>query len=401
MARIRSSGGDFISYGFLTLVVAHGLAHLLTRVHTTLFPTLRIEFNLSLAQLGLVAAIPPLCQSLLSIPTGLLSDRIGSRRLISASIGLMALGSVLTALAQSPAMLIAALSLTYICSITYHPAAYSYISRLFKPSERSKALGLHGSGATLGIALGPLSVSLIMGVLALGWRQVYFLWVVPLLLGAIAAHRIQSEPGEDVAVGGVDKGKNPPVTSLRSASLVMFLVFLSMETIARSTFDSFVALYLVDYRGVSQALAGLLVGSNALVGVVAAPLGGLLATRYGEKRWVLAVYALASGCFVLTIASPNNAISAFLYVSYGFFRILGMAANSAIMAMLSPGKQRGLAYALFFLPGSVMGAVAPFAAGSLAQVFGLTTVFYAVAAVAFVSLGVLQFGVRLPSSGAR
>lgn len=397
-ARISKKGGALVGYGFLIMVVTHAFTHLFTRVHTTLFPVLKAEFSLSLQQLGLIAAIPPLCQMLLSIPVGLLSDKIGSRKLIMVSLGTTALASILAFLAQSPVLLIVAVSLAYISTTIYHTAAYSFVTRLFKPRKRPKALGLHGAGGTLGIALGPLSISVIMGILALGWRQVYLFWFIPFLLGMIAVLGIKSEPTEDVGVDHVEAKRNPQATSLRSASLVMFLLFLGIRTIAKSTTESFMALYMVENRGVSQSLAGLLIGSNTLVGVLAAPVGGFLATRYGEKRWLLTVLALAYACFGLAIATPNNTVFVILYLAYGFSTLLGMAANSAIMASLSPGKQRGLAYALFFLPGSIVGAVAPIVAGSLAETYSLATIFYASAAVFFISLGTLQFGVKLQDS---
>ena len=121
-----------ISHGFLIMVVAHGFVHVFTRVHTTLFPVLRDEFGLSLVQLGVMAAIPPLCQSVLAIPTGLLSDKLGTRKLTMVSLGLIALGSILAAGARSPAVLIVAVTLAYVSTTTYHPAGYSYVTRLFR-----------------------------------------------------------------------------------------------------------------------------------------------------------------------------------------------------------------------------------------------------------------------------
>jgi MFS family permease len=88
------------------------------------------------------------------------------------------------------------------------------------------------------------------------------------------------------------------------------------------------------------------------------------------------------------------------YLSYGFLSFLGMAANSAIMARLSPGKQRGLAYALFFLPGSLTGVAAPLVAAFIADTWSLATIF-AVATVTFLSsLLVLQFGVKVKAAAA-
>jgi len=65
------------------------------------------------------------------------------------------------------------------------------------------------------------------------------------------------------------------------------------------------------------------------------------------------------------------------------------------MAMLSPSGQRGLGYALFFLPGSIMGAVAPVVAGFVAENYGFTTIFYISLGIYVVALGILKFMVRI------
>jgi MFS family permease len=84
-----------------------------------------------------------------------------------------------------------------------------------------------------------------------------------------------------------------------------------------------------------------------------------------------------------------------LYVLYGFGNTLGMASRSAIMAKLTPSKQRGLGYALFFLPGSIIGAVAPVAAGYVADLMGFQTIFNFAVVVNFVALGILKFAVKV------
>jgi len=84
-----------------------------------------------------------------------------------------------------------------------------------------------------------------------------------------------------------------------------------------------------------------------------------------------------------------------LYLSYGFFNLLGMASNSSLTAKLSPSKQRGLGFALYFLPGSIMGAIAPIIAAWIANNYGLFPVFLAASAVFFISLPILQFGVKI------
>ena len=397
---IKQNRDGLFSYGLLIMALTHLLTHVFTRVHTSLFPILQAEFDLSLQQFGLIAAIPPLASTLLAIPTGMLSDRLGSRWLSLVAMAISAAGALLASQATTTVMLIIAVSLVYVNTTVYHPAAYSFVTKMFKPQNRLRALGIHGAGGTLGVGIGPLSISLIIGILALGWRQVYLFWFFPFVLGIVAMLPIRAEPGEDEAPSTGRQQASAQDAKLLSASLITFLAFVAIRTLASGMSSAFMALYLVDDRGMTTSQASLWIGLSVLVGVVAAPLGGFWAVRFGEKRWLLIVYALATCCYGLAIAIPNNVAFVFFYLSYGFSSFLGMAANSAIMARLSPGKQRGLAYALFFLPGSLMGVAAPIVAASIADVRSLATVF-AVATIAFfLSLPVLQFGVKLETATA-
>lgn len=394
-SKIKRKYGDLFSYGLLTMTGTHMLTHVFFRVHTTLFPTLQDEFNLSIQQLGLIAAIPSLCQALLAIPTGLLSDKFGSRKLILASMIVSAVGSLLASRASNPAMLIVAVSLVFINTTIYHPAAYSFVTRLFRPRDRLRALGMHGAGGAVGVAIGPLSITLIMGVLGLGWRQVYLFWFIPFLLGMLSLFWLKAAPEEDVPADRPGQETNPSETSLLSASLVMFLIFIGVRVIASGMSQSFMALYLVDERGISASMASFYIGLNILVGGIAAPLGGFMAVRYGEKKWLMIVLTLSYICFGLAMVVPDNAAFVVFYLAYGFLSFLGMAATSAIMAKLSPGKVRGLAYALFFLPGSMMGVVAPIMATYIGDLYGLGAILNVSAVIFFLSLAVLRFGVKL------
>jgi MFS family permease len=386
---------SIFNYGLFVMTLTHMLTHVFTRVHTTLFPVLQEEFGLSLQQLGLIAAIPALCQALLSIPTGLLSDRWGSRLMIQVALVVALGGTLLASQSLTPVMLIVAVSLVYVNTTVYHPAAYSFVTRLFEPRTRLKALGIHGAGGTLGVALGPISITILMGVFALGWRQVYLFWSLPLLLGIVAVLFLRSAPKDDVGVVTAAGAPKASYASLLTTSMIMFLIYIAVRSMANAMSQSFMALYLVDDRGFSETATSTLIGLNTLVGIAGAAMGGFFAVRYGEKRWLLSILGLSYVFYALAILIPNSTAFVVLYLIYGFLTFLGMAATAAIMAKLSPGKQRGLAFALFFLPGSIMGAVAPLAAASIGDTFGLAAIFYAVIVLFFLSLAVLQFGVRL------
>jgi MFS family permease len=386
---------SILSYGLIVMTVTHTLTHVFGGIHPAIFSILREEFSLSLKQLGIIAAIPPLLQALLSIPTGLLSDRIGSKKMVMLSLVVAILGAVLASQTTSPLMFIVAISLVYLNTTIYHPASYSFTSRLFTNRNRPKALGLHGAGGTLGHAMGPLSVSILIGLLALEWRQVYLLLAAPLLIGIIMVLFLKEEAPENGREEYPAVEATTDAKSILSFSMVMFLAYSALRMMGGSMISNFIVLYLQDVKHVDLAAASFIASGTMLLGFIAAPIGGFMAARFGEKKWILASFSLGSLLLAASIFSRNVMIFAILYVGYGFCNTLGMAARSSIMAMLSPSGQMGLGYALFFLPGSIMGAVAPVIAGFVAENYGFNTIFYISLGIYVVALGILKFLVRL------
>ncbi len=397
MIRKTKKAVSFINYGLIVMTVTHALTHVFSGVHPAIFSILREEFSLSLQQLGIIAAIPPLLSALVSIPAGLVSDRFGSKRMVLVSLVIALLGALLASQTTNPLMFIVAISIIYLNTTIYHPASYSYTSNLFENRERPKALGLHGAGATLGWAIGPLSVSILIGLLGMEWRQVYLLLVAPLLLGIVmllflkdgdGAKSEEAEP-ETVEVDA------PSVMSILSKNMVMFLSYSALKMVGSSMISNFIVLYLQDVRHLDLALASLIASGTMLFGFIAAPIGGFMAARFGEKKWILGTFSL--GCILLAISIfvPSATMFAILYIGYGFCNTLGMAGRSSIMAILSPSGQRGLGYALFFLPGSIVGAVAPVIAGYIAQTFGFNTIFYLSLGIYALAIGVLRFLVKV------
>lgn len=384
----------WLSYGLIVMAFTHTLTHVFAGIAPTLYPEFITEFGLTNQDLGLIASIPSLCSALLSIPIGLLADRIGAKKMILISIAVAITGAVLAFSSTSPFTLILGLSLLIVNTTIYHPASYSFTTFLFKPEDRPKALGIHGAGGTLGMTLGPMSLTLLIGALAFNWRQVYLFWVAPLILGTIAVQFIKYIPSEDISTTSNEES-NGQSTKLITRGMIMFLAFIAVRSMGISMNSAFMNVWLADSKGWDLAFRGIITGSNTLMGLAAAPVGGLLATRYGEKKWTVWTLIAAYICYALAYLLPWNTTFIGFYIASGLFTFLSMASTSAIMAKLSPSGQRGLGFALFFLPGSVMGAIAPMIAAFIADTFGVYNVFMACIVVYFLAVAVLQFGVKV------
>ena len=180
-----------------------------------------------------------------------------------------------------------------------------------------------------------------------------------------------------------------------TTSLIMFLAYQATRMIASSMMNTFLVLYLQDVRGMSLTVSTFLQSTNTLTGLVFAPIGGYLAAKYGDKQWLQVSLLGAFTILALAFQIPNNTLFMSLYVLYGVGNTLGMAGRSAIMAKLTPSGQRGLGYALFFLPGSIIGAITPVVAGYVADIMGFQTIFNVAVVVNFLALGILKFAVKV------
>jgi MFS family permease len=120
--------------------------------------------------------------------------------MLVASFLVATIGAILAIQTINLFTFIVAISLVYVNTTIYHPASYSYATKLFRAADRSKAFGVHGAGGTLGHGLGPLTVSLVIGLLGLAWRNVYLLLIGPMLVGLVMILTYEIWMGESMMI---------------------------------------------------------------------------------------------------------------------------------------------------------------------------------------------------------
>lgn len=280
-------------------------------------PAMMEDLRLSEADWGLVLAAFTAGYALFQFPGGVLGDRLGPRKALTAIAVAWFVFTVLTALvpASAPPALIIALLVTVRFGVgavhaPIFPVQNTVFAQWFPPGGRALPLGLSSTALTLGFAAAaPLLAGLIV---AFGWRG-SFLIIAPLgLLVAVlwwwygrddpATHRAMTA-AELAEIRGADRGEQGCESTPESGSGataipwkrvllnrdVLFLMasYSCMNFVFYEVFNWFY-FYLVDQRGFDPVTAGWVTSSQWIAGAAGAALGGWLCDRLCRRlglRW--------------------------------------------------------------------------------------------------------------------
>ena len=349
------------------ITLAHFSHHVSNSLLSPLLPFIQSAFGLSYAQSGFAVSAFALSNGLSNAPWGLLADRIGARAVITAGLVLMGGTSVALALAGSYEWLLLALVAMGVVSGSYHGPAAALIAKAYSPSVRGAVMGMHITGGHLSFFAAPL----IAGALANAtgtWRTPY-LWfaLAPLVCGGVLwliAPRLHErpEPGDRFAafreVGRVFRDVGP-------------LVSLAMAfQVGLSAVLAFLALYLVDARGINPGVAAAMFGVPQLVGMVGAPLGGALSDRLGRKAVILASLA-ALGPAIWSLTAVPNELLLLPLGAIGLAFAMRSTVTETLVLDSAPAARRGTVLGAYYLANAEIGGIGAPLFGLLASAIGI------------------------------
>lgn len=238
-------------------------------------PDIQDELGLSNTQTSIMISIPVVLGSLLRVPFGLLTDRIGGRKMFGFMLVYSALAALLVGFASSYAALLGAGFLLGATGATF-AIGIPFVAEWTPPRRQGWALGVYGVG-NIGTAVAAFSVPAIRDSAGQGVAGLVFAAVI----GAYAliwwsfARDVPGRQPKDQPYGEVLKSG----WNLYRLSLFYFV-----------TFGGFVAMaiylpkLLTDWFDLSLTDAGLRAAGFTLVATGARPIGGVLADRFGGSR---------------------------------------------------------------------------------------------------------------------
>lgn len=279
------------------LLWAASLGHLVVDLQQgalpILLPLLQERYALSYALVTSLVLFMQIASSLLQPVVGLLSDRFSFRWLVPVSFLLVGMGFLL-ALSGSYAMAATGIFLSGVGVAAFHPEG-SKLAHF--ASERRKALSLSvfSLGGTIGMAMGPLYMGMLLS--AFGLKGVWglfllalpaallFAWFIPSLYSGIAGSR----SGAGASRSG--DGKSRWAVGM---PFVVLLLMVVMRAWAHVSTTTFIPLYFVGHLGHTTQFGSALLAAYLTSGAIASLALGVAADRWGSRATVITSLALAT-----------------------------------------------------------------------------------------------------------
>lgn len=166
------------------------------------------SFQLTMAQIGMFPAALFLGQSLISIPSGVLTDKIGSRKMIIVITFVLSGSFLLMSVTSSFIILLLLIVIAGFAYGSSHPTTNRGVMSWFTLKRRGTAMGIKQTGVTIGSALAALILLPIAN--KFGWEFSVVIAALSLLIFGVIIFFIYDEPSsvKDIEVSKTTLRKN-------------------------------------------------------------------------------------------------------------------------------------------------------------------------------------------------
>jgi MFS family permease len=371
----------------LSVAVATGALGLGRFGYTVLLPSMKLGLGLDAVKAADLATGNMIGYLSFAVISGMLAARFGARIVVSSFMLVIAASMLLSGLADSYPLALAARTLTGIGSAGANIPVMALVAVWFAPRRRGLATGITVSGASIGlVATGLLVPAILRRFGPEGWRQAWFLFAgfafLMAVLGLILLRNSPADKGS-LPVGSVAGGAGSNVVGRAAGRprlnwsllyksgqiwhLAGIYVLFGFSYVIYATF--FVD-YLTSEAGFAIRRAGSLWSAIGMVSVASGFIWGSVSDRLGRKYGLALVFLLQGASYALFglwRGIPGYYLSALLFALTAWSVPAIMAASAGD---LLGRKMAAAAFGFISLLLSVGQALGPFVAGRIAALTG-------------------------------
>ncbi len=357
----------FIGFSF---VLGMGLA-------SAFLPILALELDPSGMMVGYVVSAWFLTRVFIELPSGVISDRIGRRKLLIFGIALSSVGSLLCAIANSIYLLIVGRGLWGFGAALFFLNNTTILIDLFKSKKRGRALGtfqgIQFVGSLIGAPIGAFFASLI------GYSSVFYITFGILCLSLILA--FTSKELKEVGASSSSSNSQPSIRKALASLLdrnilVICVICFSRMFIMTGAMSTVFPLYLFETLGFNVSVIGVITAARTGGFIVATIASGYLSDRFGRKIVILAGLLIEIPCLYIYTVTQSFGLITVVGILDGVGAGLVSATLIVLLSEIVKPEFRGVSIGLYRTFLDIGGIAGPIVFIIIATQFGIYLSFY-------------------------
>lgn len=367
-------------YTIYAVAVLSGLLHCGfggSRVTVSLFA---IHQNASPATIGVLMSLLALFPTLLAVPLGRLSDRIGARKPALIGSAGVALGLLLPACLPSLSTLFVAVLLLGTSFTFYQVAISNLVGALGEPKDRTHNYSILSLGFASASFLGPLIAG--FGIDHLGYRWTFFVLMLCALV-PLAAVGLRPNVLPDIGRKTDSKRDASVFDLLKIPRLRDVFIVGGVLSAAWDLYQFLLPLY-AHSLGFSASIIGMILATFSLAIFVVRALIPIMARHYGDATVITGAILVCGIAFIVLPFCENPWLIAAVSVLLGFGVGAGQPIAMTLIYNHSPAGRQGEATGVRVSVNNLAHVTVPLFFGSVGTAFGYLPIFLVNAAALMV-----------------
>jgi MFS family permease len=341
----------------------HGAVDAGTAALWIIAPAIAASMGLTSTQVGLIFTVIAVSAGISHIPASLVGETRFRGVFLLSTFWWVAVAYLAASLAPGYLALLVFVALASSGAASWHPVAMGTLVE-HMPGRRGVALAVHYVGGSIMEILAPIVAGLLLAVM--DWRSVVQITVIPALIMGVLflrLHRWIRPP----TMGSVSlKDMRAQVGLVWKPASMAGLGILGLHSMAMVGLWSMTPLYLIEERGLSSGMAGVLFSIMVLAGSLGAVILGRLSDRRDRKIMTVAVLVVGATSPLLILWSPTLPVLIAALMLAGLV-IMGLLPTLIATVLSIVGGRQMVMIGLIMGTGEVVGAMGALLAGAAGE----------------------------------
>ena len=344
---------------------------------TPVLPLFAQSLNATPAEIGWIVMASTLPGVLISYPAGALSDHLGKRRVLLASLVVFATAPFLYLVIETAWQLMAVRFYHGFATAIFGTVASAAIAERYT-ADRAARLSTYSSVTIVGRSIAPFLGGTLISLASFG--AVYIACAIAGVLALGVGLLLEGHDQKSAAKLELPHFWSSLRTVLRDRGIMLVSAVEAAQYLVFGAIEAFLALY-ASSLGIPAWQIGIILGVQLLSIVFAKPLMGKVSDRVGRRRVILPGLLIGAASVVLLPVFPNVIGLSVLSLAFGLGFATVTSSTAALVADLTKDGRFGSSMGVLRTVMDVGQSIGPVLTGFMVGVAGYASAFTLLAAI--------------------